>query len=117
MRVWANYQRGGINRYDLNVNGDDSFFLQSYKQFLQNTRPRPASAPLINAIPFAKLLRQPSPFAAVFHNVQNSIYKSNVINFYIPALNRQIRFYALVLLFRYFHTFILLYLCISVNTP
>jgi hypothetical protein len=32
-------------------------------------------------------------------------------------LNRQIRFYALVLLFRYFHTFNLLYLCISVNTP
>jgi hypothetical protein len=40
-------------------------------------------------VPIAKLGRKATPFAAVFGHKQNCVDYSEVLKFYIPALNRQ----------------------------
>src|ERR1039457_3174705 len=67
----------------------------------------------------AKSLRESTPFAALFRDIQNRVQHLQIGQTYISALHREALFDAGILLFRDFHpsNILPLYCSNSVNTP
>ena len=79
--------------------------LQFLKHSVEDTVLRPATHPLVNGIPSAKLRREASPFTTVLRHVQNGVKHLPVKNSHISSLSRQIRHDPLIPVFWQLHKF------------
>lgn len=79
--------------------------LQFLKHSVEDAILCPATHPLVNGIPSAKLRREASPFATVLRHVQNGVKHLPVKNSHISSLSRQIRRDTLISVFWQLHKF------------
>ena len=91
------------------------FLLQRIKNTLYYAIFTPSFKSLVNAIPFAVFLWKCPPLAPIFGNIQDSVDKCVIVDFYIPTLNRKTLFDSCVLRFCDIHVFIISYFDLSVN--
>ena len=82
------FRASAVKRKDFDINNGDLFFLKGEKQLLQNAVFSPAVYAFVYCTPFPIGVRQRPPFAAVFRNIQNSVYQSKVVDTNITALKR-----------------------------
>ena len=115
MCVRVQFTRGTVQSQHLYFDRDNFFLLQCIKNTLYYAIFTPSFKSLVNAIPFAVFFWKCPPFAPVFGNIQDSVDKCVIVDFYIPTLNRKILFDSCVLFFCDIHVFIISYFEFSVN--
>ena len=81
---------GAIHRHGLKLDAYDLLALQVFEHPVQDPVLGPAVHSRVNGVPIAESLRQSSPFAAVFGDIQNGVEHLPVGNAYIAALDRKI---------------------------
>ena len=94
---------GAVHRHRLELDAHDLLSLQVFEHLVQHPVLRPAVHPRIDGVPIAKSRRQPSPFAAMFGDIQDGVEYLPVRKAYIAALDRQAWRDAFVLSFGEFH--------------
>ena len=115
MCVRVQFTRGTVQSQHLYFDRDNFFLLQCIKNTLYYAIFTPSFKSLVNAIPFAVFFWKCPPFAPVFSNIQDSVDKCVIVDFYIPTLNRKILFDSCVLRFCDIYVFIISYFDLSVN--
>ena len=115
MCVRVQFTRGTVQSQHLYFDRDNFFLLQCIKNTLYYAIFTPSFKSLVNAIPFAVFFWKRPPFAPVFGNIQDSVDKCVIVDFYIPTLNRKILFDSCVLFFCDIHVSIISYFEFSVN--
>ena len=115
MCVRVQFTRGTVQSQHLYFDRDNFFLLQCIKNTPYYAIFTPSFKSLVNAIPFAVFFWKCPPFAPVFGNIQDSVDKCAIVDFYIPTLNRKILFDSCILFFCDIHVFIISYFEFSVN--
>ena len=115
MCVRVQFTRGTVQSQHFYFDRNNFFLLQRIKNTLYYAIFTPSFKSLVNAIPFAVFLRKCPPLAPIFGNIQDSVDKCVIVDFYIPTLNRKILFDSCVLRFCDIHVFIISYFDLSVN--
>ena len=115
MCVRVQFTRGTVQSQHFYFDRNNFFLLQRIKNTLYYAIFTPSFKSLVNAIPFAVFLWKCPPLAPIFGNIQDSVDKCVIVDFYIPTLNRKILFDSCVLRFCNIHVFIISYFDISVN--
>jgi hypothetical protein len=67
------FDGGAIERNMIDLDVNDVVFLRCREDMTHDALLDPAIGTCINRMPVAEFLWQPSPFAAVFRNIQNGI--------------------------------------------
>lgn len=98
-----NLDDGAIHRHRLELDTHDLLALQVFKHTVQHPVLGPAVHPRVDGVPIAKFLRQSSPFAAMFGDIQNGVEHLPVRNAYIASLDREMQRDAFVLRVSEFH--------------
>ena len=91
MCVRVQFTRGTVQSQHLYFDRDNFFLLQCIKNTPYYAIFTPSFKSLVNAIPFAVFFWKCPPFAPVFGNIQDSVDKCAIVDFYIPTLNRKIQ--------------------------
>ena len=115
MCVRVQFTRGTVQSQHFYFDRNNFFLLQRIKNTLYYAIFTPSFKSLVNAIPFAVFLWKCPPLAPIFGNIQDSVDKCVIVDFYIPTLNRKILFDSCVLRFCDIHVFIISYFDLSVN--
>ena len=87
--VGMHFDRGAIQAYVLAVDRQNLLLLQPGEDQVQHPRFTPAINPRVDRMPTAKLLGQPTPFATMLHQVEESIEQLQIAHTHVPALPRQ----------------------------
>ena len=90
MCVRAQFTRGTVQSQHFYFDRNNFFLLQRIKNTLYYAIFTPSFKSLVNAIPFAVFLWKCPPLAPIFGNIQDSVDKCVIVDFYIPTLNRKI---------------------------
>src|ERR1700681_2512640 len=111
--------RSGVEREGLDLDAHDLFHLQFLEDSIEYAALGPTVHARVNGVPAAEALRKPTPLAALFSHIKNSVEHLQIGQTYIAALHRQALLDARVLLFGDLHlSNILRFYCLySVNTP
>lgn len=115
MCVRVQFTRGTVQSQHFYFDRNNFFLLQRIKNTLYYAIFTPSFESLVNAIPFAVFLWKCPPLAPIFGNIQDSVDKCVIVDFYIPTLNRKTLFDSCVLRFCDIHVFIISYFDLSVN--
>ena len=99
MCVRVQFTRGTVQSQHFYFDRNNFFLLQRIKNTLYYAIFTPSFKSLVNAIPFAVFLWKCPPLAPIFGNIQDSVDKCVIVDFYIPTLNRKILFDSCVLRF------------------
>ena len=91
MCVRVQFTRGAVQSQHFYFDRNNFFLLQRIKNTLYYAIFTPSFKSLVNAIPFAVFLWKCPPLAPIFGNIQDSVDKCVIVDFYIPTLNRKIQ--------------------------
>jgi hypothetical protein len=97
------FDAGAVQAYCFHADTNNILLLKSLKKTLQNAIFAPPVHARINGMPIPILLRQRSPFAAVFRDIQYRIHQLKIRHAHIASLPRQVFRYFFVLFLIDFH--------------
>ena len=110
---------GAVQGHRLHLDSHDLFAWQLLKDRRNHPLFTPTIHACVDAVPFAKAVRQSPPFASLLGNIQNGIEYLKVFNLHVSALPRKTFRNLFKLFFGKFHPRLLPLekSSISVNTP
>ena len=88
MCVRVQFTRGTVQSQYFYFDRNNFFLLQRIKNTLYYAIFTPSFESLVNAIPFAVFLWKCPPLAPIFGNIQDSVDKCVIVDFYIPTLKQ-----------------------------
>ena len=101
--VGMHLDAGAVQRDDLNLDGENLFFLQAGEHPFDHARFAPAVEPHVDRVPATIFLGQTPPLAAVFQHKQQRVEQQKIIHPHVAALTGQAVFDALELFQGQFH--------------